>query len=120
MLGVTTFLGAVWLWLLLVARNRLESGRPPSHPGSANPLAWVRAAHTVGGFFGGFLGAEFGGIQEIVALGAALGLFSVAIVPHQKRLRPGTSRQHRIQPPDDEAEQGLDADPRAWNADPRT
>lgn len=110
MLGVTTFLGAVWLWLLLVARHRLESGRPPSHPASANPVAWVRAAHIVGGVFGGVLGAAFGGMQGMVALGVALGLFSVAIVPYQKRLWSGTVRDHRIQPPDDEAEQAWDAD----------
>ncbi|MYH49543.1 MAG: hypothetical protein F4151_08465 [Gammaproteobacteria bacterium] len=110
MLGVTTFLGAVWLWLLLVARHRVESGRPPSHPESRASRGWVNAAQGVGGFFGGFLGSEFGGMLEMIAAGVAMAILSVAIVPHQKRIRSGTSRQHRIAPPVDETEHTWDAD----------
>jgi len=110
MLGVTTFLGAVWLWLLLVARHRVESGRPPSHPESRSSRGWVRAAQGVGGFFGGFLGTEFGGFLEVIAAGVAMAILSGAIVPHQKRILSGTSRQHRIAPADDETEQPWDAD----------
>lgn len=110
MLGVTTFVGAIWLWLLLVARHRVESGRPPSHPESRPSPGWVRAAQAVGGLFGGFLGSSFGGFPEVIGLAVALGLFSVAIVPHQKRIRSGTSREHRIAPADDQEEQPWDAD----------
>lgn len=112
MLGVTTFVGAIWLWLLLVARHRLESGRPPSHPESRSSRGWVRAAQGVGGFFGGFLGTEFGGLLEVIAAGVAMAILSVAIVPQQKRLWSGTVRDLRIQPPDDETEQPWDADSR--------
>ena len=112
MLGVTTILGAVWLWLLLVARHRVESGRPPSHPESRSSRGWVRAAQGVGGFFGGFLGTEFGGILEVIAAGVAMAILSVAIVPQQKRLSSGTVQDLRIQQPDDEAEQPWDADSR--------
>ena len=112
MLGMTTFVGAVWLWLLLVARHRLESGKPPSHPESRTSLGWVRAAHAVGGLFGGFLGGSFGGWSETIALAVALGVFSAALVPHQKRLWSGTVRDLRIQAPDDETEQAWDADSR--------
>ena len=110
MLGVTTFLGAVWLWLLLAARHRVESGRPPSHPESRPSLGWARAAQAVGGFFGGFLGSEFGGLLAMIAVGAALAIFSAAIVPPQKRIRSGTSRDRRIKAPEDETEQAWDAD----------
>ena len=109
MLGVTTFLGAIWLWLLLAARHRLESGRPPSHPESRKSPGWVRAAHAVGGLFGGVLGGSYGGWLETIALAVALGLFSVAIVPHQKRLWSGTVRDRRIiRAPEDETEQAWD------------
>lgn len=118
MLGLTTFLGAVWLWLLLVARHRVESGRPPSHPESRSSRGWVRATQGVGGFFGGFLGGSFGGWLETIALAVALAIFSVVIVPPRKRLRSGTVRDRRIQPPDDETEQPWDADSRqGWDTD---
>lgn len=110
MLGVTTFLGAIWLWLLLVARHRLESGRPPSHPESRESRGWVRAAQAVGGLFGGFLGSSFGGFLEVIGLAAALAIFSGAIVPQQKRIWSGTVRDRRIPAPDAEAEQAWDAD----------
>ena len=110
MIGATTFLGAVWLWLLLVARHRLESGRPPSHPESRSSRGWVRAAQAVGGFFGGFLGTEFGGLLEVIAGGVAMAILSVAIVPHQKRLWSGTVRDRRIEPTHEEAQQPWDAD----------
>lgn len=109
MLG-TTLLGAIWLWLLLVARHRVESGWPPSHPGSRSSRGWVRAAQAVGGLFGGFLGGSFGGWLETIALAAALAFFSVVMVPPRKRIRSGTSREHRIAPPVDETEQEWDAD----------
>ena len=112
MLGLTTFLGAAWLWLLLVARHRVESGRPPSHPESRSSRGWVRAAQGVGGFFGGFLGTEFGGLLEVIAAGVAMAILSVAIVPQQKRIRSGAARDHRNAPADDEAEQAWDADSR--------
>lgn len=110
MLGVTTFLGTVWLWLLLVARHRVESGRPPSHPESRPSLGWVRAAQAVGGLLGGFLGSSFGGFPEVIGLAVGLAFFSAAIVPHQKRIWSGTVRDRRIPAPDDEAEQAWDAD----------
>ena len=110
MLGVTTFVGAVWLWLLLVARHRVESGRPPSHPESRPSRGWVRAAQGMAGFFGGFLGSSFGGFLEVIGLAVGLAVFSTAMVPHQKRIRSGTSREHRIAPADGEPEQPWDAD----------
>ncbi|MDE0126535.1 MAG: hypothetical protein OXN97_18375 [Bryobacterales bacterium] len=110
MLGVTTFLGAVWLWLLLAARHRVESGRPPSHPESRSSRGWVNAAQGAGGFFGGFLGTEFGGLLEVIAAAVAMAILSGAIVPHQKRILSGTSRELRIGPADDVAEQPWDAD----------
>lgn len=120
MLGATTFLGAVWVWLLLVARHRLESGRPPSHPESRSSLGWVRAAHAVGGLFGGFLGGSYGGLPETIALGVGLAVFSVAIVPHQKRIWSGTVRDRRIQPPVDVTEEPWDSDSgQGWDADSR-
>ena len=120
MLGFTTFVGAVWLWLLLVARHRLESGWPPSHPESRGSLGWVRAAQGVGGFFGAVLGASLGGALEIIVAAAALAILSVGIAPHQKRLRSGTVRDRRIQAPDDETEQAWDADSgQGWDADSR-
>ena len=107
-LGVTTCLGAVWLWLLLVARHRVESGRPPSHPGSRASLGWVRSAQAVGGMFGGFLGGSFGGWLETIGLAVALAVFSVVMVPAQKRIGSGVSRQRRIAPTDGEAEHPWD------------
>ena len=77
---------------------------PASHPGSRKPWGWVRAAHGVGGMFGGFLGASFGGLLEMIALAAALGVLSAAIVPFQKRLRSGKSKQRRIEGKDDRSQ----------------
>lgn len=110
MLGLTLVSGAAWLWVLLVARHRLESGRPPSHPGSRDSRGWVRGAQGVGGFFGAVLGGSFGGWVETIGLAVALAVFSVAIVPHQKRLWSGTVRDRRIQAPDDETDEAWDAD----------
>ena len=94
-------LGSVWLFLLLVARHRVESGLPPSHPASRGSRGWVRAAQGLGGAFGGFLGTEFGGLLEMIAVGAAMAILSTRIVPHQKRLRSGTSDDRRIEGRDD-------------------
>lgn len=110
MLGVTTILGAVWLWLLLVARHRVESGRPPSHPESRSSRGWVHAAQGVGGFFGAFLGTGFGGLLEVIAAAVGMAILSAGIVPHEKRIRSGTSPDHRIAPPDEDTERGWDAE----------
>lgn len=110
MLGVTTILGAVWLWLLLVARHRVESGKPPSHPEARSSRGWVHAAQGVGGFFGAFLGTGFGGLLEVIAAAVGMAILSAGIVPHEKRIWSGKVRDRRIPAPDHEAEQAWDAD----------
>ena len=111
MLALTVLSGVAWLWLLLVARHRLESGKPPSHPEARESRGWVRAARAASGFFGGMLGASFGGMLEVIGVAVATAILSAGIVPHQKRLRSGAVRDRRIRAPvDDETEQAWDAD----------
>ena len=110
MLALTVLSGAAWLWLLLVARHRLESGKPPSHPESRESRGWVRAAQGVSGFFGGLLGASFGGMLEMIGAAVAMAILSVGIAPHQKRIRSGTSPDRRIRGTRDGSEQAWEAD----------
>ena len=112
MLALTVVSGVAWLLLLLAARHRLESGKPPSHPDSRESRGWVRASQAVGGLFGAFLGAEFGGFFEVIAAGVAMAILSGGIFPHQKRLRSGASPDRRINAADDETEPAWDAEDR--------
>lgn len=97
MLGLAIVSGAAWLLLLVRARHRLESGKPPSQPGSPETRGLTTASGVAGVFCGGLAGASFGGVLPGIAFGVAMLALTLILTPRRKPVKSGVMERPRIE-----------------------